>query len=146
VFNSYFIFRTENNSKLHFKELAAFIIRVDDMTVSSSDIFKTTGKSHYTWFCFQVTWKFTPLFKYVIIFGLMWFGIRAILEASRSDIAVTPSVTRMNWIHWWYNHALDAVLPSTVLDSVIKMSEKHKSTSSTAIKLKNWLKKTSTEE
>jgi len=27
VFNSYFIFRTENNSMLHFKDLAASIIR-----------------------------------------------------------------------------------------------------------------------
>ena len=38
VFNSHFILRIQKNSKLHFKELAASIIMVDDETASSSGI------------------------------------------------------------------------------------------------------------
>ena len=72
-------------------------------------------------------------------FNAIWH-IWSMLEASGSDISVTLSVTCTDWIHWWHNHAADAVLPLSVLDFVNKMSEKHKFTSPIAIRLKNWCK------
>jgi len=34
---------------------------------------------------------------------------------AESDVTVTPSVTCMDWIYWWYNHAADVVPYSSVL-------------------------------
>jgi len=50
-----------------------------------------------------------------------------------SDITVTPSDTCMGWLRWWYNH-----VASTAFAFVVKMSEKHRSTSPSAIQVKNW--------
>ena len=48
-------------------------------------------------------------------------------------------------IIWGYNHAANVVPPSTTLAFVTKMSEKRKSTSPSAIKVKNWRKTIITE-
>jgi hypothetical protein len=52
VFNSHFIFRIENNSKINFKELAASIIKVDDETASSSGVYQTT-----CWHILEKSWQ-----------------------------------------------------------------------------------------
>jgi len=39
----------------------------------------------------------------------------------------------MDWLHWWYNHATHLVSSSTTL----ALKEKHKSTSTSAIQVKN---------
>jgi len=54
-----------------------------------------------------------------------------------SDITVTPSVTYMDWLCWWYYHKNHLVISSTILAFVTNMSEKHKSTSPSAIQVKN---------
>jgi len=63
-----------------------------------------------------------------------------------SDVTVTPSVTRVDWLCWWYNHAADLVHPSTALTFVTEMTEKCKATSSGAIQVKNLWKTVNTEE
>ena len=63
-----------------------------------------------------------------------------------SDVTVTPSVTCVGWLRWWYNHTADVVLPSTALASVTKMNEKCKSRLHNAVQVKNWWKTVSSEE
>ena len=52
----------------------------------------------------------------------------------------------MDWLRWWYNHMAHVVPPSAVLAFVAKMSEKCKSSSPSAIQVKNWWKTVSIEE
>jgi hypothetical protein len=52
----------------------------------------------------------------------------------------------MDWLRWWYNHVADIVPLSTALASGTKMSEKCKSTSSSAVWVKNGRKTISTTE
>jgi len=52
-----------------------------------------------------------------------------------SDDTAMPSVTCMDWLHRWHNHAADVVPCSTGLAFFTKMSEKYKSPS--AIQVKN---------
>jgi len=52
----------------------------------------------------------------------------------------------MDCLHLWYNHAADVVPDSTALAFIIKMSEKHKSTSCSAIQVKSWRNKIGIEE
>ena len=60
-------------------------------------------------------------------------------------VTVTPSVTGMDWLRWWYKHADHVVSSSTELAFVIKMSDIRKFTSPSAIHVKNqW--KTSNKE
>lgn len=75
MFNSYFIFSIENNSKLHFKDLAASIIRGmirEQVPLISARL--QAGLITYA-ILLACDSKFTPVFEYVIIFGLMRFGI-----------------------------------------------------------------------
>ena len=58
-----------------------------------------------------------------------------------SNFIVTTSVTCMDLLRWCYNHMADVVPPSTALASVTKMGMKRKSTSPSAIQVKNWPKK-----
>jgi hypothetical protein len=58
-------------------------------------------------------------------------------RVAESDVPVTPSVTCMDWLCWWYNHVAHVVPPSAVLAFVAKISEKCKSTSPSAIQMKN---------
>ena len=55
---------------------------------------------------------------------------------AESDITVTPSVTCMNWLCWWYNQAGHLVSSPTAM----VLSEKRKSTLPSGIKVKTWQK------
>jgi len=55
-----------------------------------------------------------------------------------------PSVTCV--LCWWYNHVLYVVSSSTALAFLTKMSEKHKSTSPSAIQVENQREAVSTKE
>jgi len=105
---------------------------------------KTTGKSRFTRFCFKVTWKFRPLFEFTRYFAVYAISNRRSLVAlvlisrlAENDVTVTPSVTRVAWLRWWYIHSANIVPPTTALVFVTKMSEKRKSTSPSAIQVKN---------
>jgi len=63
-----------------------------------------------------------------------------------SDITVTPSVTCMDWLCWWYDHVADLVFSATALAFLANMNEKCKSTSPSAIQVKNWWKTIGIEE
>ena len=65
---------------------------------------------------------------------------------AESDINVMSSIMCIDWLHWWYNHVADVVPPSTPLALVIKMGEKSKSTSPSAIQVKNQWKRIGIEE
>jgi hypothetical protein len=54
-----------------------------------------------------------------------------------SEITVMPSVTCVDWLHWWYNHMAHLVSSSTTLAFLTHTSEKHKSASPSAIQVKN---------
>jgi hypothetical protein len=54
-----------------------------------------------------------------------------------SDVTLTPSVTCMDWLRWWYNHTVHLVSSSTALAFLTNMSEKHKSTSPSEIQVKH---------
>ena len=56
------------------------------------------------------------------------------------DIAVTPSVKFMNWLHRWYYHAANLVPSPTAVAFLNNTSDKHKSTSPSAVQVKNWWK------
>ena len=64
---------------------------------------------------------------------------------AESDITVTPSVMRTDWLHWWYNHAAH-VVSSTALAFLKNLSEKHKSTSPALIQVKSWWQTVGIEE
>jgi hypothetical protein len=61
-------------------------------------------------------------------------------------ITVMPSVTCLDLLCWCYSHAADAVPPLTALAFITNMSEKHKSTSPSAIQAKNQCKTIGIEE
>ena len=147
MFNSYFIFRIENNSMLHYKDLAASIIR--GMIRQQVPLISVRLQAGLTIYAILLSHN-SKIYTTFWICDNFWFNAIwhtwSTLEASRSDITVTLSVTCMDRRHWRYNHAVDAVLPSSVVDFVIRISEKHKSTSPTAIRRKNWCKAISTEE
>ena len=78
------------------------------------------------------------LYHFNKFFGLTRFGLIYLWqEASRSDVTVTPSVTCIDWLHWQYNQVAHLVPWSPALTFVTKISEKRKSTSPTAIQVKN---------
>ena len=58
----------------------------------------------------------------------------------------TPSITCVHWLCWSYNHADTSVFSSTALAFLTNISEKHKSTSPSAIRVKNQWQPISTEE
>ena len=51
-----------------------------------------------------------------------------------------------DWLYWWHKHRAHVVFSSTVFTFANKMSEKHASTSPSAIQEKHWQKTISTEE
>ena len=57
-----------------------------------------------------------------------------------------PSITCVDWLCWSYNHANTLVSSSTALAFLTNMSEKHKSTSPSAIRVKNQWQPISSEE
>jgi len=61
------------------------------------------------------------------------------------DITITPSVTWMDLLHWWYNHTAHVVSSSRSLAFLDNMTEKHKSTSPSAIQVE-YLRKTISSE
>jgi len=63
-----------------------------------------------------------------------------------SDITVTPSVKCMNWLYRWYHQAAHLVSCSTALVFLNDMREKRKSTSLSAIQVKNWWKTIASDE
>jgi len=65
---------------------------------------------------------------------------------TESNVTDMPSVICMDWLHWWYKHAAHVVSSSTALVFLTKMSEIHKSPSSSAIQVKNWQRTFSNEE
>jgi hypothetical protein len=82
-------------------------------------------------------------------FNLIWHGqsMATLIICRRlpeSDITVMPSVMCMDWLYWWYNHAVAVVSSSTVFHTNI--NEKRKSTSPSTIQVKNQQKTISNEE
>jgi len=72
-------------------------------------------------FWFNVIWHRW----YTILFNLTWFGIDGpwpylCWRLAESDVTVIPSVTRMDWLCWWYKHAALAVPLSPSLTLVSK--------------------------
>jgi hypothetical protein len=67
-------------------------------------------------------------------------------KVAESDVTVTPSVTCMDWLCWWYNHTAHVVSSSAALAFVTNMSGKHRSTSPSAIQVKNRWKTVCVEE
>jgi len=65
---------------------------------------------------------------------------------AESDITVTPSVTWMDLLRWWYNHTAHVVSSSRSLVFLDNMTEKHKSTSPSAIQVANLRKIISSED
>jgi hypothetical protein len=115
-------------------------------------VFLNTGRSCFTqflfvWFYSNMTWKFKILrntcdnFQWNMIWHIRSMG--ALIFCSRlaeSDVTFTPSVTCMEWLHWWHIHAAHLVSSSTALAFVTHMSKKHKSTSPSAIQIKKFVK------
>jgi hypothetical protein len=54
-----------------------------------------------------------------------------------SDVSVTPSVTCMAWLRWWYNDAALLVSSLIALAFLTSMSEKHIPASPSAIQVKS---------
>ena len=59
------------------------------------------------------------------LFGLTWSYLDKLCphfckRQAESDITVSPSVTCMDWLRWWYKHAADVVSSSTALAFVTK--------------------------
>jgi hypothetical protein len=115
-------------------------------------VFLNTGRSCFTqflfvWFCSNMMWRFKTLrnlcdnFQWNVIWHIK--SMSALIFCSRlaeSDVTVTPSVTCRGWLHWWHNHAAHLVSSSTALAFVTNMTEKHKSTSPSAIQVKKSVK------
>ena len=80
-------------------------------------------------------------------FNAIWHGqsMAALMFCKRlaeSEVTVMPTVTCMDWLHWWYNYVAHWVssLPGLAL------REKCKSSSPSAIQVKNWQNAISNEE
>jgi hypothetical protein len=54
-----------------------------------------------------------------------------------TDVTLTPSVMRVDWLHWWYSHTALLVSCPTSFAVPTNMSEKCKCTSPRAIQVKN---------
>jgi len=65
---------------------------------------------------------------------------------AESDITVTPSVTWWDLLRSWYNHTAHVVSSSRSLAFLDNMTEKHKSTSPSAIQAENLWKTISSED
>jgi len=50
-------------------------------------------------------WFNTIWYRRFVVVALIFCG-----RLTESDVIGTPSVTCMDWLHWWYNHATN-VLP-----------------------------------
>ena len=57
-----------------------------------------------------------------------------------------PSVTCMDWFHWWYIHIAHVAFSSMALASLTDMNDKCKLSSSNTIKVKNQQKSISIED
>ena len=73
-------------------------------------------------------------------FDVIWYrwSVAALIFCRRlaeSDVTVTPLLICMNWL-CWYNYMAPVVSSSTALAFLANMSEKHKSTSPSAIQVK----------
>jgi hypothetical protein len=82
------------------------------------------------------------------VFGLTRFridGLCLVLEASRKWRHCTPSVTCVEWLLWWYEHAPFWFPPSLALALGTKMSDERKFTSLSGMHVKKWRKKISIE-
>jgi hypothetical protein len=84
-------------------------------------------------------------------FNAIWHrqSVAALIFCRRlagSDITVTPSVTCMDWLFRWYNHAAHLGFSSTAFAFLTNISEKHKSTWPSAMQVKNRRKTVGTEE
>jgi hypothetical protein len=84
-------------------------------------------------------------------FNAIWHrrSVAALIFCRRlagSDVTVTPSVTCVDWLRWWYNHVNHLVSSSAVFAFLTNMNEKHKSTSSSVIQVKNRWKTIGIEE
>jgi len=64
----------------------------------------------------------------------MFHGCTRLAE---SDVTVTPSVTYVGWLCWWYKHTNHVVFSSTALAFLTNMSEKCECTSPGTIQVKN---------
>jgi hypothetical protein len=72
---------------------------------------------------------------YAIIFGLTrfvmddpWLHFTFCKTQAECDVTVMPSVTSMDWLRWWYNHAAHLISSSTALAFLTNVIEKLKST------------------
>ena len=121
-------------------------------------IFLHTGRSNCKWlllYNFALMWlenlhQFSNLhnnFQFNAISQHM-IHVHAIFcrRLADSDITVTNSVKCMDWLHQWYNHAVNLVSSSTALASLNNRSEKRKSTSPGAMQVRNWWQTIGTEE
>jgi hypothetical protein len=90
--------------------------------------------------------------RYGIVFGYKQVGIQCLVtlvlrwSLLENVITVMPSVTCVDLLCWCYNHAADVVSLVTALAFITNMSEKHKSTSPSAVQVKNQCKTMVTEE
>ena len=81
----------------------------------------------------------------------MWCGIDDVAALvlcwglAESDVTVMPPVTCMDWLHWWYKHGFYVIPPSSSAFGT-KLSETHKSTSPSAMQVKNRQKTINIEE
>jgi hypothetical protein len=84
-------------------------------------------------------------------FNMIWhrLSVAALIFCRRlaeRDVTVTPSVMCMGWLRWWYSRTAHLVSSLTALAFATKMSQKHKSASHSAIRVKNLRKTIRTEE
>ena len=84
-------------------------------------------------------------------FNAIWhrWSAAALIFCTRlaeSDITITPSVTWMDLLRWWYNHTAHVVSSSRSLAFLDNMTDKHKSTSPSAIQVENLRKIISSED
>jgi hypothetical protein len=117
-----------------------------------------TGRSHFIWFlfaqfCSNATWKFTTLFEvtWQFCFNAIWhrWCVAALIVCRtlpKSDITVMPSVTCMDWLRLWYNHAAHVISSETAQAFLTNVREKCRPDSPSAIQVKSRWKTSSTEE
>jgi hypothetical protein len=85
-------------------------------------------------------WFNTIWYRRFVVAALIFCGRR-----TESDVILTPSVTCMDWLHWWYNHATNVHPLLQHLTFLANMSDKHTSTSPNEIQVKNQWKTSSME-
>jgi len=84
-------------------------------------------------------------------FNVIWHrqSVAALIFCRRlaeRDVTLTPSVTCMDWLRWWYWHAAHLLFSSITLAFVARMCGKCKSKSPSSIQVKNWRKTVGIEE